>query len=116
VRAAFARGGLETDADHGPIVAWGPNAADPHYEPSAGAAGAPRAGRAPPARPLGARARRPVRRPDVDGRARPVDDRAHAGVGGGARRARRGAGAARRSGSAPGWPCAAPRPTTRRGR
>jgi Xaa-Pro aminopeptidase len=33
VRAAFARAGLETD--HGPIVAWGPNAADPHYEPSA---------------------------------------------------------------------------------
>lgn len=32
VRAAFARAGLETD--HGPIVAWGPNAADPHYEPS----------------------------------------------------------------------------------
>lgn len=33
IRAAFARAGLETD--HGPIVAWGPNAADPHYEPSA---------------------------------------------------------------------------------
>ena len=35
VRAAFARAGLETEADHGPIVAWGPNAADPHYAPSA---------------------------------------------------------------------------------
>jgi Xaa-Pro aminopeptidase len=35
VRAAFARAGLETEAGHGPIVAWGPNAADPHYEPSA---------------------------------------------------------------------------------
>ncbi|GJG85550.1 hypothetical protein tb265_07310 [Gemmatimonadetes bacterium T265] len=35
VRAAFARAGLETDADHGPIVAAGANAADPHYEPSA---------------------------------------------------------------------------------
>lgn len=33
IRDAFARAGLETD--HGPIVAWGPNAADPHYEPSA---------------------------------------------------------------------------------
>jgi len=33
IRAAFARAGLETD--HGPIVAWGPNAADPHYAPSA---------------------------------------------------------------------------------
>ncbi len=35
IRAAFARAGLETDADHGPIVALGANAADPHYEPSA---------------------------------------------------------------------------------
>lgn len=34
IRAAFARLGLEDDG-HGPIVAWGPNAADPHYEPSA---------------------------------------------------------------------------------
>jgi Xaa-Pro aminopeptidase len=34
IRAAFARAGLEDDG-HGPIVAWGPNAADPHYEPSA---------------------------------------------------------------------------------
>ncbi len=34
IRGAFARAGLEGD-DHGPIVAWGPNAADPHYEPSA---------------------------------------------------------------------------------
>lgn len=33
IRDAFARAGLETD--HGPIVAWGPNAADPHYEPAA---------------------------------------------------------------------------------
>jgi len=30
----FAAGGLETD--HGPIVAIGPNAANPHYEPTAG--------------------------------------------------------------------------------
>jgi len=36
IRAAFARAGLETDADHGPIVALGANAADPHYEPSPG--------------------------------------------------------------------------------
>lgn len=36
IRAAFDRAGLETEAGHGPIVAWGPNAADPHYEPSAG--------------------------------------------------------------------------------
>jgi Xaa-Pro aminopeptidase len=34
IRAAFARLGLEDDG-HGPIVAWGPNAADPHYEPAA---------------------------------------------------------------------------------
>ena len=34
IRAGFARVGLETDADHGPIVALGSNAADPHYEPS----------------------------------------------------------------------------------
>jgi Xaa-Pro aminopeptidase len=33
IRAAFARAALATD--HGPIVAWGPNAANPHYEPSA---------------------------------------------------------------------------------
>jgi Xaa-Pro dipeptidase len=33
IRAAFARGGLVTD--HGPIVAIGPNAANPHYEPTA---------------------------------------------------------------------------------
>jgi Xaa-Pro aminopeptidase len=32
IRAAFARAALATD--HGPIVAWGPNAANPHYEPS----------------------------------------------------------------------------------
>jgi len=32
IRAAFARAGLV--ADHGPIVAIGPNAANPHYEPS----------------------------------------------------------------------------------
>jgi Xaa-Pro aminopeptidase len=32
IRAAFQRGGLVTD--HGPIVAIGPNAANPHYEPS----------------------------------------------------------------------------------
>jgi Xaa-Pro dipeptidase len=35
IRAAFAAAGL--DADHGPIVAAGANAADPHYEPSAAA-------------------------------------------------------------------------------
>lgn len=33
IRAAFTRAGLVTD--HGPIVALGANAADPHYEPSA---------------------------------------------------------------------------------
>ena len=33
IRARFESGGLETD--HGPIVAIGPNAANPHYEPSA---------------------------------------------------------------------------------
>jgi len=32
IRDAFARGGLVTD--HGPIVAIGPNAANPHYEPT----------------------------------------------------------------------------------
>jgi Xaa-Pro aminopeptidase len=32
IRDAFQRGGLVTD--HGPIVAIGPNAANPHYEPS----------------------------------------------------------------------------------
>ena len=34
VRAGFARAGLETDHDHGPIAAAGANAANPHYEPS----------------------------------------------------------------------------------
>ena len=34
IRDGFARVGLDTDADHGPIVALGANAADPHYEPS----------------------------------------------------------------------------------
>ncbi len=34
IRDGFARAGLETDDDHGPIVALGANAADPHYEPS----------------------------------------------------------------------------------
>jgi Xaa-Pro aminopeptidase len=33
IRERFAAGGLETD--HGPIVAIGPNAANPHYEPTA---------------------------------------------------------------------------------
>ena len=33
IRDRFAAGGLETD--HGPIVAIGPNAANPHYEPTA---------------------------------------------------------------------------------
>ena len=33
IREKFAAGGLETD--HGPIVAIGPNAANPHYEPTA---------------------------------------------------------------------------------
>ena len=33
IRERFAGGGLETD--HGPIVAIGPNAANPHYEPTA---------------------------------------------------------------------------------
>lgn len=33
IRERFAAGGLE--ADHGPIVAIGPNAANPHYEPTA---------------------------------------------------------------------------------
>ena len=33
IREKFAAGGLE--ADHGPIVAIGPNAANPHYEPTA---------------------------------------------------------------------------------
>lgn len=33
IRDAFARAGLETD--HGPNVSWGPNAANPHYEPTA---------------------------------------------------------------------------------
>ena len=33
IRERFEAGGLETD--HGPIVAIGPNAANPHYEPSA---------------------------------------------------------------------------------
>jgi len=33
IRARFEGGGLETD--HGPIVAIGPNAANPHYEPTA---------------------------------------------------------------------------------
>src|SRR5205807_8552600 len=32
IREKFAAGGLETD--HGPIVAIGPNAANPHYEPT----------------------------------------------------------------------------------
>jgi len=34
IRERFEAGGLETD--HGPIVAIGPNAANPHYEPAAG--------------------------------------------------------------------------------
>jgi Xaa-Pro aminopeptidase len=34
IRERFEAGGLETD--HGPIVAIGPNAANPHYEPEAG--------------------------------------------------------------------------------
>jgi Xaa-Pro aminopeptidase len=33
IREKFSAGGLETD--HGPIVAIGPNAANPHYEPTA---------------------------------------------------------------------------------
>ncbi|HEX5831701.1 MAG TPA: Xaa-Pro peptidase family protein [Gemmatimonadaceae bacterium] len=35
IRDRFAEHGLETDADHGPIVAVDANAANPHYEPSA---------------------------------------------------------------------------------
>jgi len=62
---AFARAGLETD--HGPDVAASESAANPHYAPSADDPPAGARRRCAAGGPVGARARRRVRRPDVDG-------------------------------------------------
>ena len=71
------------DFDHPPIVGFGPNAANPHYEPRAGRRPGAGAGRSGAAGPVGwAPARSGVCRPDLDGVQRPsTSGRCPQGVG-----------------------------------
>ena len=109
VAAAEARGLV---FDTLPIVGFGPNSANPHYEPHAGPRRRPPGRRGGAARSLGrAEPDHRVRRPDLDGiRGEPGPGPGAAGVGDGARRARRGdrGGAAGRRGRAGRSPASRP--------